>query len=186
MIEGMKRQRRKRIIRFLEVAATGVVVLDLAVYFLAVRPIKREIIHHENSYHRAILQLQQRKLQVARYEKVEKELPEADDKLKNFIHEHVPARRTVFSDAARLVRVLTQQNGVKLNSVSYKLNSEKGEPLEQLGLDITVEGSFTNLLRFAHSLETADDLILVRNFSFSSGQTGSVTLRVGGILYITP
>ncbi len=182
----MKRQRRKKIIRFFEVAAAGAVVLDLAVYFLAVRPIKREIIQHENSYHQAMLQLQQRELQVARYEKVEKELPAADDKLKNFIHEHVPARRTVFSDAARLVRVLTQQNGVKLVNVSYKLSSEEGEPFEQLGLDITVEGSFTNLLKFAHSLETADDLMLVRNFSFSAGQAGSVSLRVGGILYTTP
>jgi Tfp pilus assembly protein PilO len=182
----MKRNRRKKVIRFFEAAAIGAVLLDLAVYLLAVRPVQREIVREENSYHQASLQFQQRQVQVARFEKFQKALPSADEKLKNFIHDHVPSRRTVFSDAARLVRVLTQKNGVKLDNVSYKLSSEKGEPLDQLGLDVTVEGSFPNLLKFSHSLETTDDLILVRNFSFAAGQAGSVSLRVGGILYITP
>jgi Tfp pilus assembly protein PilO len=182
----MKRLRRRKIIRFFEIAALGAVCLDLVFYMVAVRPVRREVVRNENSYRQASLQFRQRELRVAHFEKVQKELPVADDKLKNFIHEHVPSRRMIFSDAARLVRVLTQQSGVKLDNVSYKLSSEKGEPLEQLGLDVTVEGSFQNLLKFAHSLETADDLILVRNFSFAGGQAGSVSLRIGGILYITP
>lgn len=182
----MKRNRRKQIIRLFEAAAIGVVVLDLAVYFLAVRPVQRRIVREENSYHRASLEVQQRQIRVVRLEKFQKELPAAEDKLKDFLHDHVPSRRMVFSDAARLVRVLTQKNGVKLDNVSYKLSSQKGEPLEQLGLDVTVEGSFENLLKFSHSLETSDDLILVRDFSFSAGQGSSISLRVGGILYITP
>lgn len=182
----MKRNRRKKLIRIFEIAALGAVILDLAVYFLVVRPVRKKVLQNENSFHQASRELQQRRLQVARFEKFQKALPAADDKLKNFLHDHVPSRRTVFSDAARMVRVLTHQNGVKLDNVSYKLSSEKGEPLDQLGLDVTVEGTFPNLLKFAHSLETSDDLVLVKNFSFSAGQGGSVTLRVGGILYITP
>ncbi len=182
----MRRNRRKKIIRIFEVAAFAAVALDVAVYFLAVLPLKREIAHSENSYHQASLQLQQGQLNVARLEKFQKALPAADDQLKVFLQDHVPPRRLVFSDAAHLVRVLTQQSGVQLDSVSYKLSSEKGEPLDRLGLDITVEGQFPDLLKFAHSLETAEDLILVRNFTFAAGQSGSVTLRVGGVLYLTP
>ena len=182
----MRRDRRKKIIRVFEVAALGAIVLDLAVYFLAVRPLRKELVRNENSYHQVSLQLQQRQLRVARLEKFQKSLPAADDQLQAFLEGHVPSRRRVFSQASRLVRVLTQQNGVRLNSVSYKLTSEKDEPLEQLGLDVTVEGPFTNLLQFAHSLETSKDLILVRNFTFAAGQGGSVGLRVGGVLYLTP
>ncbi len=183
---SMRRNRRKKIIRFFEVAALAAIVLDLAVYFLVVRPLRREVAQGENAYHQEFQQLQQRQYRVVQLEKFQKALPAADDQLKTFLHDHVPTRRRVFSEAARLVRVLTQKSGVQLDNISYKLSSEKGEPLDQLGLDVTVEGPFTNLLKFAHSLETADDLILVRNFSFSAGQGGSVGLRVGGILYITP
>lgn len=182
----MRRERRKKIIRFFEAAALAAVAIDLAVYFLAVRPLRDKVAQAEDSYHQASMRIQLQKVQVARLEKLQATLPAADDKLQDYLKEHVPSRQRVFSDAARLVRMLTQNSGVKLDNVSYKLNSEKGEPFDQLGLDVTVEGSFTNLLKFAHSLETSDDLILVRNFTFAAGQGNTVNLRVGGVLYLTP
>ena len=162
------------------------VAIDLAVYFLAVRPLRDKAAQAEDSYHQASMSLQLQKTQVARLEELQATLPAADDKLQDYLKEHVPSRQRVFSDAARLVRMLTQKSGVKLDNVSYKLNTEKGEPFDQLGLDVTVEGPFANLLKFAHSLETSDDLILVRNFTFAAGQGNTVNLRVGGVLYLTP
>ncbi len=182
----MRRERRKKIIRAFEVAALAVVALDLVVYFVAVRPQGGKVALAEDSYHQASTRFELQKARVARLEKFQEALPAADDKLQDYLKDHVPSRQRVFSDAARLVRVLTQKSGVQLDNVSYKLNSEKDEPLNQLGLDVTVEGPFANLLKFAHSLETSDDLILVRNFSFSAGQGSTVNLRVGGVLYLTP
>lgn len=182
----MRRERRKKIIRFFEAAALAAVAIDLAVYFLAVRPLRDKVAQAEDSYHQASERLQLQKTRVARLEELQATLPAADGKLQDYLKEHVPSRQRVFSDAARLVRTLTQKSGVKLDNVSYKLNSEKGEPFDQLGLDVTVEGPFANLLKFAHSLETSDDLILVRNFTFAAGQGNTVNLRVGGVLYLTP
>ena len=182
----MRRERRKKIIRIFEVAALAVVALDLAVYFLVVRPVRDKVAQAEDSYHQASMRLNLQKAEVARLEKLQEALPAADHRLQDYLKEHVPSRQRVFSDAARLVRVLTQKSGVQLDNVSYKLNSEKDEPFDQLGLDVTVEGPFANLLKFAHSLDTSDDLILVRNFTFAAGQGSTVNLRVGGVLYITP
>ena len=182
----MKRERRKKLIRFFEIAALAIVVLDVAVYFLAVRPLRDKVAQAEDSYHQASMRLDLQKAQVARLEKVEKALPAADDKLKNFLKDHVPSRQRVYSDAMHMMNALTRKSGVQLDNLSYKLNSEKDEPFDQLGLDVTVEGPFANLLKFAHSLETSDDLILVRNFSFAAGQGSTVNLRVGGVLYLTP
>lgn len=182
----MRKDRRKKIIRFLEVAALAAVVLDIAVYLLAVLPLREKILHGENSYRQVFAQVQQRRQQVVELEKFNRALPAAEEHLQAFLKDHVPTRRRVFSDSAHLVRVLTQRSGVQLESVSYKLSSEKDEPLERLGLDVTVTGSFPNLLKFAHSLETADDLILVKSFMFSSGEKDNVTLRVSGVLYLTP
>jgi Tfp pilus assembly protein PilO len=182
----MRRERRKKIIRVFEVAALAVVAIDLAVYFLVVRPVRDQVAQAEDSYHQASVRLNLQKAEVARLEKLQEALPAADHKLQDYLKEHVPPRQRVFSDAARLVRMLTQKSGVQLDNVSYKLNSEKNEPFDQLGLDVTVEGPFANLLKFAHSLETSEDLILVRNFTFAAGQGSTVNLRVGGVLYITP
>jgi Tfp pilus assembly protein PilO len=182
----MRRERRKRIIRLFEIAAFTVVAIDLAVYFLVVRPQRAKALQAENSYQQASSRLQLQKANVARLEKVEADLPAANERLNDYLKDHVPSRESVFSDALRLVTKLTQKSGVQLDNLSYKLSSEKGEPFDQLGLDVSVEGPFTNLLNFAHSLETTDDLILVRNFSFSAGQGSTVNLRVGGVLYLTP
>lgn len=182
----MRRERRKKIIRFFETAALTVVAIDLALYFLVVRPQRAKALQAEEAYHQASLRLQLQKANVARLEKFQAALPAADDKLKNYLKDHVPSRQRVYSDAAHLVRTLTQKTGVQLDNLSYKLSSEKGEPFDQLGLDVTVEGPFANLLNFAHSLETTDDLILVRNFSFAAAQGNTVNLRVGGVLYLTP
>lgn len=182
----MRREQRKKLIRLFETAALAVVVLDVAVYFLAVRPMSGKVTQAENAYHQESLRLKLQQAHVARLQKFQAELPAANEKLTDFLEHHVPSRDRVFSDAMRLVQVLSRKSGVQLDNLSYKLSSEKGQPLDQLGLDVTVEGQFANLLRFAHSLETADDLILVRNFSFSSGEGGKVNLRVGGILYLRP
>jgi Tfp pilus assembly protein PilO len=182
----MKRERRTKLIRIFEAVALAAVVVDLAVYLLVVRPLGARASQTESAYRQASLQLQQRKVRVEQLEQFRDELPAANDKLNEYLKDHVPTRRRVFSDAERMVRLLTQKAGVKLDNISYKLNSKKGEPFQQLGLDVTVEGPFPNLLKFAHSMETADDLVLVRNFSFSAGQGNAVNLRVGGVLYLTP
>lgn len=162
------------------------VVLDLAVYLLVVRPLRANVAKAETSYHQASLQLQQRKLRVERLEKFRDALPDANDRLNEYLKDHVPSRQRVFSDAESMVRLLTRKAGVKLDSISYKLSQEKGKPFDELGLDVTVEGPFPSLLKFAHSMETSDDLVLVRNFSFAAGQGNTVNLRVGGVLYLTP
>lgn len=181
----MKKERRRKVTRIIEAAAVAFVVLDLAVYFLGVRPLHAKISRGENTYHQASLRLEQQRVLVDRMEKFQESLPGADHKLTDYLKQHLPTRRHVFSDAARLVTRLTRQSGVQLDSLNYKLSSKKDEPFDRLGLDVTVEGQFPNLLRFAHSLETADDIILVRNFSFATGQKGTVNLRVGGVLYLT-
>jgi Tfp pilus assembly protein PilO len=183
---NMKRNRRKAIIRFFERAALGVAILDAAIYFAAVRPLRNRIAATESSYHQERVQTQLRQARVDRLEKLQKNLPTTDDQLKTFLDGHVPPRQHAFSEADRLIRELTTQSAVQLDTVSYKLTSEKGEPLERLGIDVTVEGPFSNLLKFAHSLESAQQLILLRNFTFSASQGRIVSLKVGAELFLTP
>ncbi len=182
----MTKSRRKVLIRFFERAATGMVILDVAMYFIAVRPLRRQIVEAESSYHRVLQEVQQRQGRVDQLVSFQKSLPQADQQLKTFLGTHVPSRQHAFSEAARLIRVLTNQSGVQLDNVSYKLTREKDEPLERLGINIAVEGPFSNLLRFAHTLESAPQLILLKDFTFATSQGSIVSLQVGAELYLTP
>lgn len=185
-IGNMRKNRRKVLVRFFERAALGVVILDAVVYFAAVRPLHSRIAATESSHHRVLEQVQQRQERVERLEKFQKSLPAAHDQLETFLNDHVPPRRHAFSDAARLIRVLTSRSSVQLDNVSYKLSSEKDEPLERLRIDVIVEGPYTNLLKFAHTIESAPQLILVRDFTFSTSQGTIVSLQVGAELFLTP
>ena len=185
-IGNMKKNRRKALIRLLERAALGLIVLDVALYFAAVRPLHSRVAAAESSYHFSLGQMMQRQERVERLEKFQKTLPAADTQLTSFLGDHVPPRRHAFSDAAKLIRILTTRSGVQLDNVSYKLTAEKGEPFERLSIDVTVEGPFANVLKFAHALESARQLILLKSFSFSTAQGGAVSLQVGADLFITP
>lgn len=182
----MNRHRRQKLIRFFERVALGLALLDVAVYFAAVRPLHSRRVEAEASYQRVRAQVEQRQARVDKLVKFTKGLPQADQQLKTFLNDHVPTRRHAFSDAARLIRVLTTKSGVQLDNVSYKLTSEKDEPLERLRIDVAVEGPFSNLLKFAHTLESAPQLILLKDFTFSTSQGSIVSLQVGAELYLTP
>ena len=118
-------------------------------------------------------------------EKFREALPGADKRIAEF-EDYTPSRRRGFSRAAHLIRQVSEDSGVQLNSVAYRLDTTHKEPLERLGLDISVNGSFSNLLKFAHGMETAKDFIVIQQFSFEPGDENSLALRLGADLYLTP
>ncbi|MBZ5544712.1 MAG: type 4a pilus biogenesis protein PilO [Acidobacteriia bacterium] len=182
----MSRGRRKTLIRVLEIAAAGVVALDVVLYLALVRPLRSLREGEEASYAATRDRLRDGKARVARLEKFKATLPDAEEQLTAFFKDHVPPRRRGFSRAARLVRELAEQAGVQVTGITYKLGHGKDEPLERLALDVEVEGPFASLLKFAHALETADDFIALRDISFQPVEGGTLTLHVGADLYLTP
>lgn len=51
---------------------------------------------------------------------------------------------------------------------------------------INVEGTFPTLLKFAHGLETASDLILLRSFNMAESDEGTLQLKLIADMYLTP
>jgi Tfp pilus assembly protein PilO len=182
----MRAQKRQTILRIAERAALIVAVCDLLMYFLAARPVQARLAGDEQAYNRLRHEVAEREKRVVGLQHLKAALPQADIDLQNFLHDHVPARRWCFSTSERLLRKLTQQSHLQLSAVSPKLIASKDEPLDRLALDITVEGTFEHLLDFAHAIETANDLILVRNFSFTTAKENNLSLKIGTDLYLTP
>ena len=182
----MSRSRRKTVIRVLEGVAAGLVALDVVLYLALVRPLHNLRAAEEAGYASTRDRVREGRARVARLEKFQAALPDAEEQLAAFLKDHVPPRRQGFSRAARLMRRLTEQAGLQVTGITYKLDSGEDEPLERLALDVEVEGPFASLLNFAHALETAGDFIALRDFSFQPAEGKTLTLHVGADLYLTP
>ena len=182
----MSKSRRKTIVRIVEGTALVLVLLDLTVYFALVRPLRTMRTGEEASYAAARERLHDLKARAARLEKYQAAVPGAEGELSDFLKEHLPARRQGFSRAVRMVRELTGKSSLHLASVSYKLESSKDDPFERLAVQVDVEGSYSNLISFAHTLETSSDLIILRDFSFEPAEGHVLALRLGADLYLKP
>lgn len=182
----MGKSRRKTLIRMVEGVAVGLVLLDAALYFALVRPLRSMRTAEEVRYSATRERVRELKLRAARLEKFQTGVPETEEQLSAFMRSHIPPRRQGFSRAARLVRRLTEQAGVELSGVAYKLDSAADDPLERLGIEVEVAGPFSSLLNFSHALETASDFMVVREFAFEPAEGGGVALRLGADLYLTP
>lgn len=178
--------RRKTLLGIIEKVAVGLVLLDAVLYFAVVRPLDAAVDRERQSFQSARRSLQADDVRLESLEKAQATLPSTAKEMQDFLKQHVPPRRRGFSRAAGLVRERTQQSGVQLSGVGYRLYLSKKEPLERLGIVVEVEGAFPSLLKFTHAMETSSDLLLVRGFLLQPGQTGTLSLRLAADLYVTP
>lgn len=182
----MRKVRRKALVQALEKVALGLVLLDVSVYFAVSRPLGNLLSSEQSRYNVVRERVQNLRLKVARLEGSQASLPEAKDQIKVFERKYVPPRRRGFSRAARLIRQLTDQSGIELSNVAYKLDSNQDDPLRRLGIEVSVAGPFPSLMNFTHALETASDFIVVRDFTFEHAEGNVVELRLEADLYLTP
>ncbi len=170
--------------RALELVAVATVLIVLGFWLGVVRPSEDKLTAEQQTYRRARQQGQAAESRVARLEKIQ--VAGADEELNRFLTGHMPARRRSFSKAADLVRRLTEDSGVQLSGVNYRLGEEKGEPLQRLGIEVTVQGPSHSVLNFAHAVETCPDFLVLRGFDVETGDGGTLNLRMAADLYVAP
>ena len=182
----MPKSRRKGLVRIVVRAALVLVALDVIVYFALARPIAsletKTWARLSDVRHR----VQEAQVRVLHLEKFKAKLPTAQEELAAFEQDHIPSRRQGFSRVARLVRQLSEKSGLEPPAVAYRLEATGKDPLERLGVEINLEGGFPDLLKFTHALETSTDMIVVRDFSFSPGESGQVGMRLTADMYLSP
>ena len=181
----MRKSRRQIVIRIIEAIGFGLVALNILLYFGLYRPIGNQI-SAEEKHHRELRQ-EVRDLQgrVDLLGKFQRELPETAKQLEDFTKNRTPERRQGFSTAAHLIQKVAEEAKVKTSSVGFHLDTMHDEPLERLGLDISAQGPYTGLLKFSHALETANDFMLIREFTITPLEGGSLDLHLTADFYMT-
>ena len=169
----------------MEATGLGLVALDVLVFLAIYRPL-RDQVDREARRHAGLRQsVRNEQVRVDLLKKFEAALPHTAKGLEDFTTQRTPSRREAYSTAAHLVHKVADASGVKVSSMTYRLDTEHNDPLERLALEIDLEGSYTGLLKFSHSFETVNDFILIREFVFTPGN-GGLGLRLGADLYLTP
>ncbi len=183
--EHRKGSRRSRTV-FLERAAVGLIILDVVFYFVLVSwmggRVRAAQIERDTLLREAIGQEQR----VRRLLHYQQSLPGAEQKIQDFVDEHVPPRQRGFSRGARLLNDVAGESGVQLGGVRYQLDTKHPLPLERLAMEVSAQGSFDGLVKFAHGLETADDFLVLREFSLLPGDGGNLALKLSLDMYLEP
>ncbi|HXW16061.1 MAG TPA: hypothetical protein VEN79_16255 [Terriglobia bacterium] len=183
----MQKSRRQIINRIAEAIGVGLVALDLVVFFVIYQPLGSKIDREERSYDQLRQTVRNQQARVDIMKKYEAALPKAGKGLEDFTTNRTPSRREAYSTAAHLIHKTAEASGVKVSSTGYRLSMGHNDPLERLELDINLQGPYASLLKFSHTLETANNFILIRDFNFTPGEEGgALGLRLGADLYLMP
>jgi Tfp pilus assembly protein PilO len=180
----MSSSKHRDLVRLLERLAAVLVLANLVLYFGVIAVLGRRIGAEQAKRDSLYQGVRNQQVRLARLEGFQSRLPEAREQLAKFEKERIPSRRQGFSKAARRVRDVAERSGIQLSGVAYKLEPAGKEPLERLGITLTADGPFTNLVRFAHELETAEDFLIVREFNFRPGESGDLALRIEADMYL--
>jgi Tfp pilus assembly protein PilO len=162
------------------------VALDLLVFFAIYRPLGDKVDGEARIHTKLRQTVRNLQVRVDLLKRFEAGLPQAGKALEDFTSNRTPARREAYSSAAHLIHRVADASGVKVSTMAYRLDIEHNDPLERLALEINLQGPYAGLMKFSHALETANDFILVREFDFTPGENGALSLRLGADLYLTP
>lgn len=185
----MSKDRRKLLIRMIEGAAVGLVALDLALYFVAIQPLRNKSQDGLVKFDQERAEIRNEEARVKRLEWYKASMPATEKELNDFMGEQVQGQRKGFTRLARLLRATADDAGVELGPFTFKPEPVRDEPLELVSISLGVSGTFGNLMSFAHSLESVtSDFIVIQDFDFGPGEketAGNLSLKLSAELYLT-
>ena len=182
----MRRSRRQTVVLGFQVAGVSLVLLDVLLYFGAYRYTQTLASSAQQQFASLRGRIHNSHARIDRLKKFVAALPDAGKRLSAFEQDHTAPQRHGYSRAAKLLRQVAEKSGAQPAKVAFKEDTKVPGPLLRLGVLIDIEGPFPALLKFAHGLETANDLVLIRSFRITSGENDALDLRLAADFYLTP
>jgi len=182
----LRKTRHQIVARIFQVVGVSLLVIDGLLYFLAYQHMQSELSSQLQQFAALRQSIFDGEARIERLKKSREALPDTGKKLASLIEDHTPPRRQMYSQASKLVHLVAEQSGAQLGKVAFKEDTKSSGPLVRLAVLIDVEGTFPELLKFAHGLETANELLEIRSFNLTEGKENPLELRLAADLYVTP
>lgn len=142
--------------------------LDGAVYFGVVAPRRSRRLDEQVA---AMLepQVEQAAQEVARLERIERDLPATMQQLDRFLNQHFLAEEAGFSAIVDELEGAGDHSGVEPGRVDFRPYGVRDRPeLVRIEITTTVEGGYRNLLRFLEALERSGNVYLLERLGLAS------------------
>jgi len=182
----LRRNRHQTVTRVFQIFGISLVLLDVLLYFFVYRQTQSLLSSELEQFESLRLRIFDGEARIGRLTKYKDGLPETGKNLAAVIGDHTLHRRQAYSQAFKLLRQVAEKSGAQLGKVEFKRNDRAAGPVLPLGAAINVEGSFPALLKFAHGLETANDLLVIRSFNMVEGEDTPQQMHLVVDMYFTP
>ena len=182
----MRRNRHQIVTRVFQILGISLVLVDVLLYFFVYRQTQLQLSSELEQFASLRQRILDGEVRIERLTKYKAALPQTGKQLSALIEDHTLHRRTAYSQAFKLLQQVAAQSGAQLGKVDFKRNDKATGPVLPLGAAINVQGTFPALLKFAHGLETANNLLVIRSFSLTEGEDTPQQLRLLVDMYFTP
>lgn len=156
----------------------GLILLNLPIYFLFVRP---EIQADESEKARddsARLELRKRASVITFLKGMESKMGESHKSYDKFTRDYLFSRDRGSSELLRELDQLCAQAGLSRNRSSFKHDEEAQFGMRRVSMTLPIEGSYTSIRRFLNILESRPKFIIVDSMALDSEREGTGLIRM--------
>jgi Tfp pilus assembly protein PilO len=157
---------------------TALILLNLPVYFLFVRP---EIQADEGEKARddsARLELRKRAAVITFLKGVESKMGESRRSYDKFTRDYLFSRDRGSSELLRELDQLCAQAGLSRNRSSFKHDEEAQFGMRRVSMTLPIEGTYTSIRKFLNILESRPKFIIVDSMALDSEREGTGLIRM--------
>lgn len=155
----------------------GALLLNVALLVLVVYPFSKKVAGGQDAANTAARELAAARREHAAARATVTGKVQADTELRKFYREVLPADLSGARSITYLyLHQLAQQTNLRSVSGQSEVTQERDSHLEKLTLTAVLSGEYTNIRRFIHQLETANEFLVLEDVTLGQQQERGISL----------
>jgi Tfp pilus assembly protein PilO len=164
--------------RMVYLVLTGLVLLNLPIYFLFVRPEIRADESEKARDDSARLELRKRASVISFLKGMESKMAESHQSYDKFTRDYLFSKDRGSSELLRELDQLCAQAGLSRSRSSFKHDVEAQFGMRRVSMTLPIEGSYTSIRKFLNILESHTKFIIVDSMALDSEREGTGLIRM--------
>jgi Tfp pilus assembly protein PilO len=157
---------------------TGLVLLNLPIYFLVVRPEIRADESEKARDDSARLELRKRASVISFLKAMESKMAQSHKSYDMFTRDYLFSKNRGGSELLRELDELCTQAGLSRSRSSFKHDEEARFGMRRVSVTLPIEGSYTSIRKFLNLLESRAKFIIVDSMALDSEREGTGLIRM--------
>ena len=163
----------------LQAALVALAVVNAALLVVALRPPGSSLIDRQKQYQQSRMRYDATAATVNQMRDLQSKLQSAIENNRGFARERFLDRGTAFSAMVSDLEKMAMESQLKTSTISYGLKDDSKQPgFVNVAVNITLEGSYPDLVRFINRLEQSQLFWMIGSLNVSGATTPGRGLRL--------